>query len=227
MPRLLGYFALVLAASWLLRHVPYVGRLFGGFFGFYVTLALFAIVSALVGKRLLARRKLRGQIRALGHVDTAYNQGKLGSLLLASGRVRKALEPLARAMEGEPQNPEWPYRLAEARLAVGDPAGARDCLARVLALEPNYGYGSARLRLAEAEQRLKNPEAVLAALTEYERAHGPSPQSAYQSAKALEALGRTDEARTRRGEVRPLYDRLPDFQRRTQRRYWLRAVAGL
>ena len=227
MPRLLGYFALVLAASWLLSHVPYVGRLFGGFLGFYLTLALLAVLMAVGGERLLRRRKLRGQIRALGHVDTAYNQGKLGSLLLASGRVRRALEPLERAMEGEPQNPEWPYRLAEARLAIDDAAGARACLERVLALEPNYGYGSARLRLAEAEQRLQNPEAVLGALAEYEHAHGPSPQSAYQSAKALEALGRNDEARTRRSEVRSLYERLPDVQRRAQRRYWLRAVAGL
>ncbi|MBL8862254.1 MAG: tetratricopeptide repeat protein [Planctomycetes bacterium] len=196
MLRLLGYVLAVFALIFVLRHVPGLGWLFG--IPFLNFLLAAAILSAVVGwwtSRAVETRRLRRLEREFGAVDTPHNQGKLGALLLASGRARRAIPHLERAAQGEPERAEWHHRLGAARLAVGDPRAATLALERALAADPDHAFGVPRLRLAEARLAAGEAAGSLAAAEAFETRHGPSAESAYRRGLALRALGRQTEAR--------------------------------
>ena len=73
---------------------------------------------------MFSARKLKNEIRALGAVESAHNQGKLGSLLLARGRAKKALEPLEKAAAGEPA--VHPQRHHDGQRLLVEPAVAHE-----------------------------------------------------------------------------------------------------
>lgn len=196
MLRLIGFFVVVLLVLQLLRHVPVVGAVFQipilGFWGAAI------LVSALVSRfaaSALDRSRFSRKRRELGHVDTPHNQGKLGVLLLTSGRARAAIGPLEKAVAGEPDSVEWRYRLGSALLASGRAADAAAALARAAEIDRAHAYGALQLRLAEALARCGRHAEVIAALDHFDHDHGPNAESAYRRGGALRALGRRDEAR--------------------------------
>lgn len=226
MLRLLGYFVLVLLIGALLQRLPGIGGLFRGLFGFYLTLLLVAALGGVVAERWRRRQRLERELARLRQVDTPHNQGKLGALLLAHGRVREAVAPLEVAQAAEPERAEWSYRLAEACERLGDPQAGLRHLERVLALDPDYAYGAVSLAEARLRLALGQPEAALAALRRFELGSGPSPHSACLAARALEALGRGPEARAKIAEVPALYAALPAFRRKQERPWLWRARFG-
>jgi tetratricopeptide (TPR) repeat protein len=58
-----------------------------------------------------------------------------GAALLAAGRFQDAIEQLQRAVEQEPEDPDFVYQLAVTRQAGGDEAGGREAMVRVLELD--------------------------------------------------------------------------------------------
>jgi Flp pilus assembly protein TadD len=224
--RLAGFFALVLVGLALLRQVPYVGGLFSGLFGFWLGVILLSSLLTWASGVLLRRRRLAVRTRELGNVESPHNQGKLGALLLAHGRGAGAVEPLRRAVAGEPETVEWHYRLGCALLAAGAAAQAIEPLQHAVELEEEYAYGAVQLRLAEALTRAGQPEAALAALERVERNHGPSPESAYRTGVAARRLGRKDEARAAFVRVSELAAQGASYQRGTNRGWVLRAFVA-
>ena len=213
--RLVGFFLAVFALLAVLRQVPIVASIVSvPFLGFWVSAALVSLAAAKGGALLVDRRRDADLVRRLGAVDTPHNRGKLGSHFLARGRWRRALAHLEAAAAGEPEVAEWHFRLGQARLARGDAAGARAALAAAVELEEGHAYGQALLRLAEAELAAQDAPASLATLERYERNHGPSPESAYRRGRALQRLGRKDEARAALGEVGELARTAARYQRR-------------
>lgn len=215
MLRVLGFFLLALLVASLLGHVPVIGPFFAhtGILGIFAAAALLSFVFTKWGERMLSARKLRSEIRALGAVDSPRNQGKLGSLLLARGRARRALAPLQAAVAGEPEVAEWHYRLGLAQLAVGADAAALSAFERCVALEEEHAYGNAMLRRAECLLRLKRAEEALAVLDLHERNHGESPEGSFRRGRALDALARKPEARRAYERVAELAAKATRYQR--------------
>jgi len=213
--RLVGFFVLALLLATLLGHVPVLGPLFrhSGIFGIFLAAALLSWVFAKYGERMLTARKLKNEIQALGAVDSAHNQGKLGSLLLARGRAQAALGPLTKAAAGEPESAEWRYRLGLAELERGDVSAALAAFDACLAREEEYAYGNAMLRRAECLQRLGRDAEALAALELHERNHGEAPEASFRRGRVLAALGKKLEARAAFDRAVALAARATRYQR--------------
>lgn len=215
MLRLLGFFVLVVVLARLLAFVPVIGPLFGGsIFGLWIAALLLGAGLSRLGVVAVQRRRDQATVRQLQTVDSPHNHGKLGTLLLARGRARRALEHLEQAAQGEPDVAEWRYRLGSARLALGRGEEAIPELERAVAIDEEHAYGGALMRLAQARSARGDHEGALADLARLERNHGPSPESAYRRGLALKALGRRREARHAFAEVFSLARHAARYQRR-------------
>lgn len=231
MLRLTLFFLAAFVLASVLRDAPVVGALFRvPILGFWFAAILLSAALAWLAERVVAARQFRQRSRALGQVDTPANRGKLGAFLLASGRPREALPHLAAAHAGEPGFGEWAYRLGEARLAAGDPAGALAALETLLARDEEHAYGRAMLIAARAELAASQPEAALARLARHERNHGLLAEAAFERGRALRALGRRAEARAAFGAVASLVREATRFKRAVPRglalRAWLARLAS-
>lgn len=224
MLRLLGFFVVVLLALQVLRQVPVIGRLFDiPILGFWGAAILVSVVASKLAAMAVDRRRFARKRRELTNVETPHTQGKLGSLLLASGRKRAAIEPLQRAAAGEPDSATWAYRLGCALLGAGRAADAVLPLARAAELDEEHAYGAVQLRLAEALTKSARGDEALTVLDRFEKNHGESPESAFRRASALRALGRKSEARASYRRVRELFRAAVRYQRNAARGFALRA----
>jgi tetratricopeptide (TPR) repeat protein len=196
--------------------LPVVGPIFArtGIFGVWIAALLLSWAVTHYGERALTARRDRAEIHRLEEVDSPYNHGKAGALLLARGRAARAVPHLERAAQGEPDSAEWQYRLGCALLALRKPNDARVALERCVAIDEEYAYGAAQLRLAEALLAAGAAERALEVLDRAERNHGLTPESAYRRGRTLRALGRRDAARKSFAEVGELAQKAPRFQRR-------------
>jgi hypothetical protein len=217
------FFAGTVVLLSVLQRLPAAGWIFRGFFGFWIAAILLSVTAERVARALLARRAFQRSLRDLGHVESAYNQGKLGSLLLSSGKAAAALPHLQRAVEGEPSVPEWRYRLGQAQLATRRFADALDSLERAVALNSEHAYGDVQLALVRAQLELRRTDEALASLARYEREFGPNPESAYHRGLALRLEGKRAAAKAAFREVGELAARTPRFQRKAQRPWVLKA----
>ncbi|MCE9593924.1 MAG: tetratricopeptide repeat protein [Planctomycetes bacterium] len=223
MAGVVGWFLLIFGAMFVLSLIPGLGALFHGFWGFWITALVVSAIGSWITRRLVERRRFESKRRALVGVDSGHNQGKLGALLLASGRARAALEPLERAVAAEPKSPEWRYRLGLARLGAGRLRPAEEALASAAAIDAEYAYGDLQLRLAETRTRLGDVESARASLDLFDRNHGPSPESAYRRGLVERRAGRRDAARASFAQVAVLAERAAQFQRGRNRGWVARA----
>jgi len=227
--RLLGFFAVVIVLTTFLGHLPLVGPLFArtGIFGIWISAMLLGWAISAWGSRAVRTRRDRSVQRELEAVDSPRNRGKLGTLMLAQGRVARALEHLDAAVEGEPEVAEWRWRRGLARMRARRWEEAAADLASVVGQDEEYAYGQAMMRLAEVRSLLGRDEEALGALDVVARNHGPSPEEAYRRGVALKALGRRDEARASFERVHALARESARFRRREAAGWRLRAlVAG-
>ena len=217
MLRLVGFFVLAVLLAQFLAVLPVVGPIFqrAGCLGIWVAALLLSWAFTKIGERAVQLRRDGSEIRRLSAVDSPYNQGKLGSLYLAHGRVRRSVEPLEAAARGEPDVPEWSYRLGTALLRLRRFEEASEALRRCVALDEEYAYGAAQMRLAEALAAQGRHRDALDALAAVERNHGPSPESAFRRGAAYKALGEKDEAHAAFAEVSKLAADAARYQRKS------------
>jgi len=222
--RLIGFFVAVVVLMNVLRQVPGIGGLFHGFFAFWIVAILLSAALSRLSKAGLERHKYARQVRELGTVESPHNQGKLGSLLLASGRAKRAIPHLERAVAGDPETVEWHYRLGLALLRAGRAKDACVELGRVLELDDEYGYGAVQLRAAEAALIMGDAQAALTRLAVFERNHGPRPESAYWRGVAHKQAGDRAAAKQAFGEVSHLASEGARYQGSENRRWIARAA---
>ena len=223
--RFLGYFLLVFVVLVLLRAVPFVGELFRvPLIGFFLAAALVSAALARVGTGLTSRRRYAAEARQLATVDTPHNLGKLGRLHELSGKPRQALEPLERAIEGEPEVPEWRFRLGRAHLALGDMTEAVRHLEAARELDEEHAYGAVLLTLAEAQRRSDDPANALATLERYEVLQGPTPESAFRRGQVHAARRDKERARAAYAEVGQLASQAARYQRAEARGWAAKAT---
>ena len=225
MGRFLIFFAVAFVLSRVLAHVPLIGGFFArtGIFGIWIAAILLSFGMTWWGRRAVQVGRTRSELRRLLQVDTPHNRGKAGALLAAQGNRRAALEHLEAAAAGEPDVPEWHYRLGRTLLELRRSEEAVTSLERAVALDPEHAYGAAQLRLAEAREAEGSDEAALEALRTFERNHGPSPESCYRRGRLLTAAGRGDEARAAFDEVARLAERATKYQRKEAMGWALKA----
>ncbi len=219
------FFVGALLLSSALGHVPGMGHIFGGIWGFWIVVFVLSAVTTRISARLFERGRLRRRISELGRVDTAHNQGKLGTVLLMHRSLRAAIPVLERAVAGEPDFAEWHYRLGSALRASGEPARAAAELETALKLAPAHAYGDVAIELSLARKALGDNAGALSALETCEREHGETVRSAYLRGSVLSRLGQRDRARAAFDEVGDIARRLPEFSRRGTLKW--RALAGL
>lgn len=221
----MGYFLLVFAALFVLRELPILGGVFRiPLVGFFLSAMVVSAVVAAAGTRLTARAKLQRELRDLGTVDTPRMRGKLGRLLLASGRAAQAVEPLGEAAEAEPDNVEWHFRLGSALLGSGDAREALASLERAAELSESHAYGGVLMKLAEAAHRIGDGPRALEALGRFERLQGVTPESAFRRGLALRALGQKPEALAAFAQVSVQAGKAPKYQRAEARAWAARAL---
>ena len=230
MLRLIGFIVVAIVLTRVLGHVPLIGGFFRGtgLFGIWITAILLSLGMTHYGKRAIVARRDRAQLQALEAVDNPHNHGKAGALLLAQGRPSRAIPHLEQAVAGDPDSPEWRYRLGCALASARRHDQAALHLARCVEIDEEYAFGAAQMRLAAALFAAGNHGAAVAALDVVDRNHGPSPESAYRRGLALKALGQRDEARASLREVSRLAASAVRFQKRSANAWVFRAwLAGL
>tara|TARA_R110002126_G_scaffold1490_7_gene8773 strand:- start:5939 stop:6646 length:708 start_codon:yes stop_codon:yes gene_type:complete len=226
--RLVGFFILVFVVLNVLRGVlapvPIVGAILGiPLLGFWIVALGLSWAFSRFANDAVDRSRQRSLVRTLGAVETPHNQGKLGSLLIQQGRYKRAIEPLENAIAGDPNTAGWHFRLGQARLKTGDFEGASQALLRTLEIDEAYGYGSALLHLAETELAAGREESSLQRLEQFERNHGPSPESAYRRGKAHLRAGRKEAAHAAFDEVAELARTQAKYQKKQGGAWALRA----
>jgi tetratricopeptide (TPR) repeat protein len=219
------FFVGALLLSSALSHVPGLRTAFGGIWGFWFAVILLSAATTQISKFLFERTRMRRRVSELGRVDTAHNQGKLGTVMLLGGSARSAIPLLERAVAGEPESAEWRYRLGSALRACGEPGRAASELEAALKLSPRHAYGEVAIELALARKAVGDDAGALAALATREREHGETVRSAYLRGSVLARMGEREKARAAFDEVGQLASRLPQFSRRGTLRW--RALAWL
>ena len=216
---------LVVLTQKVLRVIPVIGDLIGGLgiFGFWVVAIFVGWYLEALGARLLAKRRFDAQVRSLGDVETAHNQGKLGALLLARGKFKAALGPLLRAKEGQPDSLEWDYGLARTYLGLGQYIQAAEHFQAVAAVDAAYGYGRVLLGLAEARLECDETDIALQALDRHDQDRGATPESALLRGLVFKKLGLKDQARAAFESVSGLAKSLPASYRKSAFPFQVRA----
>lgn len=225
MVRLAAFFIGVMLLYGLLSRLPVVGPFFHhlGCFGVWITAIALSWAVTRYGERAVRVGRDRAAIRRLLAVGSPYNHGKVGTMYLHQGRLRRALEHLERAVAGEPDVAEWHYRRGCALALLKRDEQAVEALQRCVTLEEEHAYGAAQLRLAETLVAAGRDAEALDALAVFERNHGPVPESAYRRGLAWKRLGKAAEARAAFAEVSRLSAEAARYQRRDAGFWTLRA----
>ena len=98
-------------------------------------------------------RKMRDQLwqaeADAKNIGNATQFVTLGNLLFDMNKTEKSADAYAQALEKEPQNAKALWGAAQAASSLKQYDEARDYLARLLAVEPEYAYGDASLAYGE------------------------------------------------------------------------------
>jgi len=223
--RFLGYFFLVFVAMIVLRQVPIIGGVFRiPLFGFFLSAAVVSALVARGGLFLSERHRIGRDIREIGAVDTPHNRGRLGRLYLLNGRPRVAVGHLEAAVEGEPDEVEWQYRLGDALASSRQHTRAIQAFERAAELNEQHAYGQVLTKLANSHRASGDPDSALAVLDRFEVLHGPTPESACRRGLCLKALGRKDEASRALASVGALVAQAAKYQRAEAYRWGFKAA---
>ncbi|MFT7486059.1 MAG: tetratricopeptide (TPR) repeat protein, partial [Candidatus Paceibacteria bacterium] len=218
--RFLGFFLLVFLASFLLRELPFVGGLFRiPLLGFFFSAVVVSALLARLGERMASRRQFAREARELGEVDTPQRRGKLGRLLVVGGRAKEAVPHLQAALDADPDNVEWRYRLGVALLESGQLELAGETLRETARREERHAYGDVLLQLGRTELALGQAPAALTALQRAIQLEGETPQLVYHVGLVHKHLGQREEALASFGRVSELVKQVPNYQKGEARSY--------
>jgi tetratricopeptide (TPR) repeat protein len=173
-----------------------------------------------VGARRLEVEDLH---RKIAHLDKAHHMAQLGNVLLRQGRVRKAAEWFAKALEKDPQMLDARYRLGLCRFGLSDYGEAVELLEEIYREKPQYDYGLADLRLAQSHQRLGNLDSASEVYETLLRFYPGQPEGAYSYAQLMLARGDRRRASELMRDVVFSVRHSPGFQRRRNRHWLLKA----
>jgi tetratricopeptide (TPR) repeat protein len=185
----------------------------------YLSASLFRVPRAI--DRWLTIRELGRTVGTNPHDATA--QADLGRLLVEAGQPARAVAHLETAHARAPEVAETTYYLGAARLRLGDVTHGRPLIEEALAQDPRLGYGEPYLRLADYYLEHGQPAEALTHLERFAEMHASSVEGQYKLARAYQATGQLDRARSALDDAARAYRSAPRFKRREERIWRLRA----
>jgi tetratricopeptide (TPR) repeat protein len=217
----------------------------GSYYLFWIAApALLAVISAHPGFLvvivigLLARRwlpdpilflKHQGRVRSLqADIDAnpanATARRDLAKIWLVKHRPRRALPLLEEAMARDPDSIELLFLWGVAHLLAGHYEKAVAALVGVAHREPNFQYGDAYLRAADALMALGRWDDADDALERYVRINSSSMEGQVKRVRVCNARNDREGARKAVAELRHVWRTLPAYQRRRQLGWYLRSL---
>jgi tetratricopeptide (TPR) repeat protein len=100
------------------------------------------------------QRELLDLQQKVARLDKAHHMTQLGNYYYRQGRIGRAAQWFAKAMEKEPDLLEARYRLALCRFDQHQYPESAELLEQVHQEKPSHDYGMAYLRLAQSHQKL-------------------------------------------------------------------------
>ena len=193
----------------------------------YVAPGLFHEVAA-DARHLWHRLRTRGHDieeleRKIVHLDRPYHMQQLGMIYANQGRTAKAQKWFERALEKDPDSIDAKYHLGLCRLAHKDPAAAAQLLEQVYAQKPDYDYGMANLRLAQAQQFIGNDSRAAELYKKLLQFYPGHPEGSYHYGLLLAGDHSPDEARKLMRDLIFTVRHSPGFHRRRNRHWALKA----
>lgn len=125
--------------------------------------------------------------------DSSLMRRRLGQVLLDAGKTEEALVELKQCLEASPGDVEVHYLLAQGAQQQNQLEAASQELEQVLTADPNH-FDALRLR-GQIYLDKGEPQAALADLEQAASAHPDDTVAREALGRALQALGRTDEAK--------------------------------
>lgn len=171
-------------------------------------------------QRLRTRRREVEELKfRIANLNKPHHMAELGTIYLQQRRFRQAAEWLAKAVAGDGTMLDARYKLALCRLNDDQVDEAVELLEAVHREKPDYEYGDAYLRLAEAHAKAGNTERareVYEMLVKYYPGH---PEGTYGYGEFLSRSGDPEAAREQMQRVVTSVRHSPSFGRR-RNRHW-------
>jgi tetratricopeptide (TPR) repeat protein len=148
----------------------------------------------------------------------------LAKIWLAKHRPRRALPLLEQALARDPDSIELLYLWGVAHLLAGNHEKAVAALVGVVHREPNFQYGDAYLRAADALTALRRWDDADDALERYVRINSSSMEGQVKRVRVCKARNDVEGARKAEEDLRHVWRTLPAYQRRRQFGWYLRSL---
>lgn len=194
---------------------------------------LYALDRRFVGlsPSLLAPLKRRARIRRLRQelvLNPSNVSGKqeLARVLLEKrgyAEARQLLEPLEAVLDG---SAEYWDDLGTAYLRTGEEAKGEQAILRGLAINPRVKYGQPYLRLAAMHAK-RSPDQAIAYLQAFRELHSSSCEAYYLLGQTYRLMGRQAEAKQAFAEALAIYNVLPKYKKRHERKWAIRSRFAL
>jgi len=217
----------------------------GSYYLFWIVApALLAAVSShpeflgVIVVGLLARRwlpdpimffKHRARVRTLQididtHASNATARRDLAKIWLEKHRPQRALPLLERAIARDPNSVELQFLSGVAHLLARQHERAVEALVAVTHREPNFQYGEAFLRAADALIALGRWDDADDALERYVKINSSSIEARCKRVRVCKARKDDEGARKAQADLRDVWRSLPAYQRRRQFGWYLRSL---
>jgi tetratricopeptide (TPR) repeat protein len=192
---------------------------------------LVVIVIGLVARRWLPDPflilKHRSRVRAL-QIDIDTNPSNvtarrdLAKIWLEKHRPKRALPLLEQAIARDPSSLELLYLSGLSHLLAGDNERAVEALVAVTHRQPNFQYGDAYLRAADALIALGRWDDADDALERYARINSSNIEGRVKRLRVCKARKDADGTRRAMADLRDVWRSLPSYQRRKQFGWYVR-----
>jgi len=194
---------------------------------------LVVIVIGLVARRWLPDPfmflKHRARVRSLQiDIDTnpanATARRDLAKIWLAKHRPRRALPLLDQAIARDPNSIELLFLSGISHLLAGHHEQAVEALVQVTHREPNFQYGEAFLRAADALMPLGRWDDADDALERYVKINSSNIEGRCKRVRVCKVRKDADGARKAQADLKDAWSSLPSYQRRRQLGWYIRSL---
>ena len=194
---------------------------------------LIIIVVGLVARRWLPDPflflKHQGRVRSLqadidANASNVTARRDLAKIWLEKHRPRRALPLLDQAIARDPDSIELLYLSGVAHLLAGNHENAVTALVTVVHREPNFLYGEAYLRAADALMALGRWDDADDALERHVKINSSSLEGRFKRVRVCKARNDAEGLRKAQSDLREVWRALPSYQRRKQFGWYLRSL---
>lgn len=170
----------------------------------------------------LNRRASRLKQELLANPHNTSAKLELARILIEKKNYRDAMAYLQQTVSVMEDSADVHYELGLCLLKLGDLSQGESLMNKALELNPRVKYGEPYLRIGEAFA-VGSPEKAVAYLEQFREVHSSSCEAYYRLGMLYRQLGRMEDAKRAFHDTLDIYNGLPRYSRRQQRRWALLA----